>query len=53
VTDIFSGQCKGFGFIRMEGHEVHAAIVSLDDKDFCGNRLKVGLEVSRSKHRKY
>jgi RNA recognition motif-containing protein len=53
VTDIFSGQCKGFGFIRMEGHEARAAIASLDGKDFCGNRLRVGFEVSRSKHRKY
>ena len=21
VTDVFSGQCKGFGFVDMEGHE--------------------------------
>ena len=26
ATDIFSGQCKGFGFIEMEGHEARAAM---------------------------
>ena len=30
VTDVFSGQCKGFGFIEMEGHEARAAQAALD-----------------------
>jgi len=44
VTDVFSGQCKGFGFIEMEGHEARAAITGLDGKEFNGNSLKVNFE---------
>ncbi|GJM06244.1 MAG: RNA-binding protein [marine bacterium B5-7] len=45
VTDVFSGQCKGFGFIEMEGHEARAAIAGLNGKDFNGKQLKVNFEV--------
>ena len=44
VMDIFSGQCKGFGFIEMEGHEARAAIAGLNGKDFNGMPLKVNYE---------
>ena len=44
VTDIFSGRCKGFGFIEMEGHEARAAIAGLDGKDFHGKPMKVNFE---------
>lgn len=44
ITDVFSGQCKGFGFIEMEGHEARAAIAGLNGKDFNGKSLKVGFE---------
>lgn len=44
VTDVFSGQCKGFGFIEMEGHEARAAIAGLNGKDFNGRPLKVNFE---------
>ncbi|MCK9623129.1 MAG: RNA-binding protein, partial [Methylobacter sp.] len=27
---MFSGKCRGFGFIGMEGHEARAAIAGLD-----------------------
>lgn len=30
--DVFSGKCKGFGFIEMEGHEARAAIDGLHGK---------------------
>ncbi len=52
VTDIFTGQCKGFGFIGMEGHEARAAIAGLDGKNFNGNSLKVGFETAKPKYRK-
>ena len=29
VSDIFSGRCRGFGFVGMEGHEARAAILAL------------------------
>ena len=30
ASDIFTGRCKGFGFIEMEGHEARAAQAALD-----------------------
>ncbi len=47
VTDVFSGQCKGFGFIEMEGHEARAAIAGLNGKDFKGHSIKVNFESPR------
>ncbi len=44
VTDVFSGQCKGFGFIEMEGHEARAAIAGLNGRDFNGKSIKVNFE---------
>ena len=44
VKDLFSGNCKGFGFLEMEGHEARAAIAGLDGKPFEGNLLKVKFE---------
>ncbi|WP_428355421.1 RNA recognition motif domain-containing protein [Methyloprofundus sp.] len=51
VTDVFSGQCKGFGFIEMEGHEARAAITGLDGKDFNGKSIKVGFETAKAGRR--
>ncbi|WP_455217426.1 RNA recognition motif domain-containing protein [Kaarinaea lacus] len=47
ATDIFSGKCKGFGFIEMEGHEARAAIDGLDGKDYMGRPMKVKFESPR------
>lgn len=52
VTDVFSGQCKGFGFIEMEGHEARAAIAGLNGKDFNGKHLKVNFEVVKPGRRR-
>jgi RNA recognition motif-containing protein len=49
VNDVFSGKCKGFGFIEMEGHEARAAIAGLNGKDFGGKTLKVGFEEAKAK----
>ncbi len=43
-TDLFSGKCRGFGFIEMEGHHARAAIAALNGKDFNGRPLKVNEE---------
>ena len=32
VKDIFSGECKGFATVDMEGHEGRAAISALDGR---------------------
>ena len=44
VTDTFSGKCKGFGFVEMEGHEARAAIAGLNGRDFLGRPMKVNEE---------
>jgi len=47
IMDVFSGQCKGFGFIEMEGHEARAAIAGLNGKDFNGKSIKVNFETPK------
>ena len=51
ITDVFSGQCKGFGFIEMEGHEARAAIAALDGRDFKGKPIRVGFETPKTGRR--
>ena len=48
-TDLFTGKCRGFGFVEMEGHEARAALAALDGKNYKGNSLKVREERPRSK----
>ena len=52
VTDLFSGKCKGFGFLEMEGHEARAAVAGLDGQSFEGRSLKVKFEEERGKGHK-
>lgn len=51
VTDVFTGRCKGFGFIEMEGHEARAAMAALNGKTFKGNNLRVNEEKPMGKGR--
>jgi len=44
AKDLFSGQCRGFGFLEMEGHEARAAISALDGKTVGSNALRVRYE---------
>ncbi len=44
VRDVFSGACRGFGFVEMEGHEARAAIGALNGWELRGQRLKVNEE---------
>ena len=52
IKDMFSGKCKGFGFLEMEGHEARAAIAGLNGKMFEGNSLNVKYEEERGKGQK-
>lgn len=52
VKDMFSGKCKGFAFLEMEGHEARSAIAQLNGKSIEGRNIKVGLEQVRSKGQK-
>jgi len=49
VKDLFTGKCKGFGFLEMEGHEARAAITGLDGRSFEGNTIKVKYEEDSKK----
>ena len=52
ATDVFSGKCKGFGFVDMEGHEARAAIEGLNGKLYQGNYLRVNFQEPRGKRGK-
>jgi RNA recognition motif-containing protein len=52
VKDLFTGKCKGFAFLEMEGHEARAAIAELDGKSFEGNFLKVKYEEEKGRGQK-
>lgn len=52
AMDVFSGQCKGFGFIEMEGHEARAAIAGLNGRDYNGRPLKVNFEMPKKARRR-
>ncbi|MEJ2361224.1 MAG: RNA-binding protein [Gammaproteobacteria bacterium] len=49
VKDLFSGKCKGFGFLEMEGHEARAAMAELNGKTISGLSLKVRFEQDKRK----
>ena len=52
ARDIFSGHCKGFGFVEMEGHEARAAIAQLDGRSFEGNIIHVKFERAQKGRRR-
>lgn len=47
TVDVFTGTCRGFGFVEMEGHEARAAIAGLNGKTFKGRPLRVNLELPK------
>ena len=51
ARDIFTGRCRGFGFVEMEGHEARAAMAGLNGKTLRGNSLRVNEERVRGKQR--
>lgn len=44
ASDIFTGKCRGFGFVAMEGHEARAAVAGLNGKTVDGKSLRVRYE---------
>ena len=51
ISDVFSGKCKGFGFIEMEGHEARAAIAGLHGRNVGEKHLVVKFEDPKKKCR--
>jgi RNA recognition motif-containing protein len=49
AADVFSGQCRGFGFVEMEGHEARAAMAALNGSMFKGRPIKVNEERARDR----
>lgn len=49
VADVFTGTCRGIGFVEMEGHEARAAMAALNGKMFKGRPLKVNQERPRER----
>jgi len=49
ARDIFTGECRGFATLEMEGHEAREAISALDGKEVDGRNIHVGRDVPRKK----
>lgn len=47
VKDLFTGECKGFATIEMEGHEARKAIAALDNAEFEGRQIRVSQDQPR------
>jgi len=50
AKDLFSGECKGFAELKMEGHEARIAIAALDGSTHDGAMIRVALHNER-KHK--
>ena len=48
ASDVFTGRCRGFGFVEMEGHEARAAIAALDGKTLGEKSLRVRFDEPRT-----
>ena len=44
VKDLFTGKCRGFAEVKMEGHEARNAIAGLNNRDFDGSVIRVDVD---------
>jgi RNA recognition motif-containing protein len=49
AKDLFSGECKGFAELKMEGPGARSAIAALNGRIESGATLRVGLHNERAK----
>jgi RNA recognition motif-containing protein len=49
VKDLFTGQCKGFAEVKMEGHEARGAIAALNFREIDGSTVRVDVDNGRRK----
>ena len=54
VRDMFTGKCKGFATIKMEGHEAKVAVANVHNREVDGSviRVEVGGRKGRSTKRR-
>jgi RNA recognition motif-containing protein len=52
AKDLFSGECKGFAELKMEGHEARTAIAGLNGTAQGGEVIRVGLQSDRPPRRR-
>jgi len=52
AKDLFSGECKGFAQLKMEGHHARAAIAALDGSEHGGAFVRVSLESDKKPQRR-
>ena len=50
-TDLFSGECKGFAQLKMEGHQARAAIAALDGTAQGDSYMRISLLDENKKRR--
>jgi len=51
AKDLFSGECKGFAELKMEGHNARAAIAALDGSQQQGAHVRVSLLDEKKRRR--
>jgi RNA recognition motif-containing protein len=53
ARDLFSGECKGFAEVQMEGHEARAAVAALNgySADHAMLQVRLGKDEPRRKRR--
>jgi RNA recognition motif-containing protein len=49
VKDLYTGDCKGFATVSMEGHEARAAMTALNNTLIDGSFIRVMLEKDAKK----
>ncbi len=47
VRDMFTGKCRGFASVKMEGHEAKLAIAGLNNREIDGSVIRVEKERAR------
>jgi RNA recognition motif-containing protein len=50
ARDLFSGECRGFAELQMEGHEARNAIAALNGSTQEGATIRVALHDERKRH---
>jgi RNA recognition motif-containing protein len=47
ARDLFSGECRGFAELKMEGHEARDAVAALNGSTHDGSTIRVALHEER------